>query len=159
MIVWQLTLIEFMAGIGQGEGYAKENPASNLLASLIAPGWVEGTEVPLEEAKDYATAIAKLPDEHPKNQVLLHKTDAGWEPVGAYIDASLAILDSHRGHDPKLSTDLILRCAEHREVPEIREDITIPGYKALARAHFTAMERALNAELDVPQKVLDDYGF
>jgi hypothetical protein len=158
MVVWQLTLLEFMAGLGQGEGYAKENPAAGLLASLTAPGWVAGTEVPLEEDKEFATAIAKLPEEHPKNQVLLHKVGDGWEPIGAYIDGTIAILDAYRGHDPKLSTDLILRCAEHRPVPESRE-VTVPGYKALVRAHFTAFERAMGAGLDVPAPVLADYGF
>ncbi|MGO9132673.1 MAG: hypothetical protein ACLP8A_01305 [Methylovirgula sp.] len=158
MIVWQLTLNEFMAGQGQGEGYAKQNPADELIASLAAPGWVAGTEVPLEDDPEFATAVANLPGASPANQVLLHKEGDSYRPVGAYIDAKLAIKDEFRGRDPKLSTDLILRAAEHREVPTERE-LTIPGHKALMRAHFAAVERAMIAELPVPQNVLDDYGF
>jgi len=158
MIVWQLSLLEFMAGQGQGEGYAKQNPADELIAALEPPGWVAGTEVPLEEEPEFATAVAATANPSPANQVLLHKEGDGYRPIGAYIDAKLAIKDEFRGHDPKLSTDLILRCAEHREVPTERE-LTIPGFKALTRAHFAAVERAMVAGLDVPQKVLDDYGF
>jgi hypothetical protein len=158
MIVWQLSLNEFMAGVGQGEGYAKENPADELIAALTPPGWVAGTEVPLEEDPEFATAVAALPEPSPANQVLLHKEADGYRPIGAYIDAKLAIKDEFRGRDPKLSTDLILRCAEHRPVPTDRE-LTIPGHKALMRAHFAAVERAMIAELPVPQNVLDDYGF
>lgn len=158
MIVWQLTLNEFMAGQGQGEGYAKENPADDLLATLTPPGWIAGTEVPLEDEPEFATAIANRPDGFAGNQVLLHKQGDSFRPLGAYIDAMIAIKDEFRGRDPKLSTDLILRCAEHRSVPSERE-LTIPGHKALMRAHFAAVERALAAGLEVPQKVLDDYGF
>lgn len=158
MIVWQLTLNEFMAGQGQGEGYAKQNPADEILASLPPPGWIAGTEVPLEDDPEFATAIASLPGGLPGNQVLLHKEGDSYRPIGAYIDAKLAIKDAFRGRDPKLSIDLILRCAEHREVPTERE-LTIPGHKALMRAHFAAVERAMAAGHDVPQKVLDDYGF
>jgi hypothetical protein len=64
----------------------------------------------------------------------------------AYIGHIIAISDHFRGRDPRLSTDLILRCPEHRPVPESRE-VTIPGYKALA------------AGLDVPANVREDYGF
>lgn len=158
MIVWQLTLNEFMAGQGQGEGYAKENPADAVIASLAPPGWVAGTEVPVEDAPDFTTAVAALPEPSPAHQVLLHKEGDSYQVVGVYIEAKLAIKDAFRGHDPKLSTDLILRCAEHRDVPTERE-LTIPGHKALMRAHFAAVERAMIAELPVPQNVLDDYGF
>lgn len=158
MIVWQLTLNEFMAGQGQGEGYAKQNPADEMIAGLAPPGWLAGTEVPLEEAPEFSTAIAALPDASPANLVLLIKDGETYRPIGAYIDAKLAIKDEFRGHDPKLSTDLILRAAEHRPVPTERE-LTIPGHKALMRAHFAAVERAMGAGHDVPQNVLDDYGF
>jgi len=158
MIVWQHTLSEFMAGLGQGEGYSKKNPAGELLASLTPPGWVEGTEVLLSEDEAFATAIANREPADKANQVLLHKEGDGWRPVGAYIDNMIAIADEFRGHDPKLSTDLILRCAEHRPLPETRE-LTIPGFKALARAHFAAVERAMGEGLEVPENVREDYGF
>jgi hypothetical protein len=158
MIVWQHTQLEFMAGMTQGDGYAKQNPVDDLLAGLTPPGWVEGTEVPIEEAPDFATAVANRPDADKGNQVLLHKVGDGWEVIGAYIENVVAIKDTFRGHDPKLSTDLILRCAEHRPLPTSRE-LTIPGYKALLRAHFAAVERAFGAGLDVPARVGEDYGF
>ncbi|QXX74674.1 hypothetical protein [Methylovirgula sp. HY1] len=158
MVVWQLTLMEFMAGQGQGEGYAKQNPADDLIAALTPPGWIAGTEVPLEEDPEFATAIANRPDGFAGNQVLLGKEGDGYKPIGAYIDAMVAIKDEFRGREIKLSTDLILRCAEHRPVPTERE-LTIPGHKALMRAHFAAVERAMIAGLAVPQNVLDDYGF
>jgi hypothetical protein len=158
MIVWQHTVLEFMAGLGQGEGYAKTNPLSEILGALTPPGWIAGTEVPLEEVADFATAVANRPDADKGNQVLLHKVGDGWEPVGAYIEDKLAIADAFRGHDPKLSVDLILRCAEHRPLPTSREP-TIAGYKALVRAHFAAVERAMGAGLDVPANVKEYYGF
>jgi hypothetical protein len=159
MIVWQHTLSEFMAGLGQGEGYAKANPIADILAGLTPPGWIAGTEMPIEDAPGFATAVANLPEADKGNQVLLHKTDAGYEAVGAYIGGKLAIADAYRNHDPKLSIDLILRCAEHRPLPTVREDVTIAGYKALVRAHFAAVERAVGAGLDVPKPVLEEYGF
>lgn len=158
MIVWQHTLSEFMAGLGQGEGYSKKNPADELLAELTPPGWIKGTEVLLTEDEAFATAIAKREPMDKGNQVLLHKEGDGWRPVGAYIGNMIAIADAFRGHDPKLSTDLILRCAEHRPLPEIRE-LTVPGYKALARAHFAAVERAIGEGHEVPESVREDYGF
>jgi hypothetical protein len=158
MIVWQHTLSEFMAGQGQGDGYAKKNPVDDLLTQLTPPGWVEGTEIPLSEAPEFATAVANRTGAEPAHQVLLHKEGDHWQPIGAYIDNVMGILDSFRGRDPKLSVDLILRCAEHRPLPEMRE-LTIPGYKALLRAHFAAVERALNEGLDVPANVREDYGF
>jgi hypothetical protein len=158
MIVWQLTLLEFMAGQTQGDGYAKTNPVDDLLAALNPPGWVEGTEIPLEEDPDFATAVANQSPVQNGNQVLLHWEGERWQPIGAYIDHVIAISDRFRGRDPKLSTDLILRCAGHRPVPESRE-LTIPGYKALLRAHFAAVEKALAAGLDVPANVCEDYGF
>jgi hypothetical protein len=158
MIVWQHTLSEFMAGQTQGDGYAKSNPVDDLLAALSPPGWIEGTESPLNEDPEFATAVANRAGEEPGNQVLLHREGDQWQPVGAYIDGVVAILDGYRGRDPKLSIDLILRCAQHRALPETRE-LTVPGYKALLRAHFAAVERALNEGLDVPENVREDYGF
>ena len=99
MVVWQLTLMEFIAGQGQGEGYAKQNPADDLIAALTPPGWIAGTEIPLEEDPEFATAIANRPDGFAGNQVLLHKEGETYRPIGAYIDAMVAIKDEFRGRE------------------------------------------------------------
>lgn len=153
MVPWQLTLLEFMGGKTEGQG-SQMNPFEVLMASTNPPGWILGTESFLPDRDDFATAIANRAGATPADQVLLTRTLDSWKLIGGYIDSILAIDDTFQGLG--LSTELILRACEHRPVPTERL-MTVPGYKALAKAHRVAVERAVAAGLDVPTRVRADY--
>ncbi len=146
--VWKLTLLEFMGGTTQGEADGM-NPVDSLLQSLGAPAWI-GSEDTLPGKTDFATATAS-PRATPADQVLLERTNDGWNPIGAYVGETIAIKDEHRGKG--LSTDLILRCSKHRDPPAEARKVTESGYAALAKAYRVAVERAIAEGLDVPHNV------
>jgi hypothetical protein len=154
MIVWKLTLLEFMGGKTEGQGRTM-NPAGALLASLSAPGWILGSEVVLPDSPEFATAIANRPGATAANQVVLIRSAEQWHPIGAYLDTVVAIEDAYQGQG--LSTELILRCSLHRQRP-IERQVTVAGYKALAKAHLVSVNRAVANGFDVPNHVRAEYG-
>ncbi len=154
MIVWKLTLLEFMGGRTEGQGHQRIFLGS-LLASLSTPCWIPGSEVILPDRPAFATALANRHGGTAANQVVLMWSADQWHPVGAYIDPVVVIEDAYRGQG--LSTELILRCSEHRQAPKNR-DVTVAGYAALAKAHRVSVKRAVANDLDVPDHVRAEYG-
>jgi hypothetical protein len=56
-----------------------------------------------------------------------------------------------------LAEELVLRCVEHRHALPVTSNLTESGLDLLMRTHRIAVERALEAGLDVPSKVRDLY--
>jgi hypothetical protein len=153
MDVWKLTLLQFMGGTTQGTDDVM-NPVDPLLESLGTPAWIGPIET-LPDKPEFATATANRPGARPANQVLLERTKDGWNPIGAYVNETIALKDEHRGKG--LSTELILRCSKHRDPPAGPRRVTKSGYAALAKAHYVAVERAIADRLAVPDNVKDEH--
>jgi hypothetical protein len=151
MIVYQMTQAEFLA--------CSDPPVAGTYLGFFdlypQATWIQGSETVLAINPDYATAPVA---QHPvtfSEQLLLVRENNGWRIVGGYIGTNILIEPEAAGKH--LSTELILRCAEHRP-PPIRRTLSMAGFGALRRAHETAVRAAVLGDLNVPAKVRADYG-
>lgn len=151
MVVWELSLEEFL--VGDVVGPTNET-VSGILSALPDPPWKAGSETILVDNPKFATAAANG-GRGQADQLLLEQANGGWSPVGCYVYEALLIDSRVRGKG--LSTELILRCCAHREVPKSRK-LSQAGRGALSRAHRVAVERAVNDGLRVPESVRREYG-
>ena len=78
-----------------------------------------------------------------------------YKAIGFYLNELLTIDPAHRGRG--LSTELIIRCCAHRNLPT-RRTLSVAGKRALERAHETAVRRAFAEGYNVPTEVRADYG-
>lgn len=151
MIVYQLTLVEFLACPGGPSGAT----TTGFLELYPDVGYHPNTEIVLAINPGFATAPA-LHFGGLANELLLERCGTGWQVVGGYIETNLLIEPRAKGK--KLSRELILRCSEHRPRPSSRQ-LTVDGCHALSGAHRFAVSAAVRAGLDVPRDVRNYYGF
>jgi hypothetical protein len=91
-----------------------------------------------------------------ENQVLLLLDQGSYSrAVGLYLGEVIAIEPAHQRKG--LSTELILRCCAHRDIPH-RRILTQAGKAALERAHHIAVHNAFAAGCDIPAAVCTEYG-
>jgi len=155
MIVWKLTQKEFLAGTAV-LGSSALSPFVAIEASMPDPAWVRGTEFVLASNPGFATALLLTRRDSFADQALLQLTPRDdWEFVGVYMGDVLVLRPDVTGRG--LSTELILRCAVHRQVPTQRQ-MTPEGEGALRRAHRASVTAAVDAGLPVPAVVRTDYG-
>jgi hypothetical protein len=151
MDVWKLTLREFLAGDVTGP---TNESVEGILSAMPDPKWTPGAEMRLIDYPNYATAPA-TGGRGNADLLLLEETRDGWIPVGCYVFEALII--TPRARRKGLSTELILRCSQHREVPNSRK-LSQAGHAALSKAHRIAVERAVKAGLPVPETVRKAHG-
>jgi hypothetical protein len=161
MILHEITLAEFMAAHDQQvvDGF---HDLHNLFQTLEPPGWFDESVVPITGNPRYATAEARpyknaaLSQRPFANQILLTIDKGRYSlPVGLYLDEVIVIDPSHRRKG--LSTELILRCCAHRDVPR-RRTLTRAGKAALVQAHTTAVHNADAAGCYIPTAIRSEYG-
>jgi hypothetical protein len=123
---------------------------------LVEPGWYEGKEVELPSHSDFATAPLKRKGwpETDAYQMLLQRKGDGWKPVGLYIDDTIVLAEPVRGQG--LSTELILRCVPHRDLPQ-RRDLTRAGCAALTRAYYVGVGKAIADRREVADHIRQAY--
>lgn len=156
MIVWQLTLNEFLSKDLKETGDTATSFEDLLPVLLMDPCWHQRAEVPLESHPGYATAPARRAGTALSygHQVLLKKSEYGWTPVGMYVDETVIVSDLEQRKG--LATELVLRCAPHRMVPASRT-VSPSGLATLKKAHRVSVERAIAAGEDVPENVRKEY--
>ena len=157
MIIWRMTLKEFLAG--------QESTISTpvlaydaAMSTLSEPKWDDQSVMLLFTNPGYATAFANQGPNatSSKDQVLLEmQNDGTWAPVGCYIDMTLGLVD--RVRNKGLSTELVLRCLTLRE-PPLERQLSEAGLGALKKAHKVAVEKAVESGLDVPERVRGENG-
>lgn len=156
MIVWKLTLSQFLSKELKETGETAIPVEQFLAAALHPPYWYEGAEVELESHPGFATAPAKRPGMplSLEYQVLLQKSEYGWTPVGAYVDDTVMVAEAVQRKG--LGAELVLRCAPHRKVPK-RRAVSPSGLATLKSAYRLAVQRAIADGKDVPAGVRSEY--
>jgi hypothetical protein len=86
--------------------------------------------------------------------MLLQKEGDGWKPVGLYIDDTVVLAELVRRQG--LSTELILRCVPHRDLPQ-RRDLTKAGCAALTRAYYVGVGKAIAEGREVADHIRQAY--
>lgn len=152
--IWRYTRAQFMCGKTSGDGHGPSELWETLQSSLNQPNWLVGTEREIPERPGFATAVANRSGANPGDLVLLRKEGDSWVGIGGYIDTILTISPDYRRKG--LSTELILRACEGRQLPAERL-VTIEGYAALAKAHGVGVRRAIAQGLLVPDVVRAEY--
>jgi hypothetical protein len=145
MRIWEHTLDQLTGG--------KQPIGSPDMPNLPQP-YHPATIVPITTHPPYATAMLKGGGTM-AHQVLLEWKDGQWSCVGSYVDNTIHIDDSARGKG--LAEELLIRCLEHREALPLTGNFSEKGYSLLKRAHRLAVDRALAANLPVPDKVREEY--
>ncbi|MGB8277193.1 MAG: hypothetical protein WCF20_04545 [Methylovirgula sp.] len=146
---WHHTFEAFMGGRVTPTGEAQV-PVPALIATLSEPPW-HGPPILMPDPR-FATAVAnRKAFSNPAHQVLLANATDGWQIIGGYIDNTLTIDQNFQGQG--LSTQLILRCVAHRELPDKPRQVTIAGYRALLRAYLTDVRDAVDRNEKVAREV------
>src|ERR1700676_904907 len=108
MIVYRMTQTEFLACPNGPVG----TPYVGFHDLYPNANWINGAETPLAVNPDYATApVRQQPVIFGEQLLLKRQADGTWQIVGGYIGTNVIIESEARGKN--LSTELILRCAEH----------------------------------------------
>jgi hypothetical protein len=144
------TLIEFMCGLPSGGGHAA-NPWEAFKEGMEEGGWKLGTEMPVDGKSDFAIAEADADD---GDVILLIRVNGSWEPIGCYIGEVVTIDEQYLGNG--LSTPLILRAVEKRQLPSQRK-LSEPGYNALRRAWMSAVEKCIDGGASLRPEVVASF--
>lgn len=146
MRIWEHTLSELVGDVVPDDGGpdGPNVPQPFILASVV----------PITQIPGFATALIQGGSSF-ANQALLEWTEGEWQCVGSYVDDTILIDQRVRGKG--LAEELVLRCAEHRNALPVTTALTGSGYGLLKRVHRLAVQRAIEANLAVPQKVLEEH--
>jgi hypothetical protein len=150
MIVWKMTLAQFLAGLLETE---HDDDPDFFEEQLRAIQWQERTIIPFTHNPRYATA-APVGGKDLQDQVLLEYRDDAWAAVGFYLGPTIYLTPIARKKE--LAEKLILRCAVNRDAPAKRDALK-KGLSALKRAHELAVRKAVAVGLPVPEQVRQDY--
>jgi hypothetical protein len=130
------------------------NPQYASYEGLEPQPFIPQSVVPITHNPKFATAMLTGGGSF-AHQVLLELQEGNWVCVGSYVDDTINIDRSLRGKG--LAEELVLRCVEHRHQLPLTTGFSHAGHKLLKRTHRLAIDRALKADLHVPQDVLDEY--